>query len=756
MGALVSRIALAILLSLSAACVATDDLAEIREMQLQGRSDESLAPLQALIEEGDRRPEVLYRYAQALLYVGEQGRAIWALDALIGNGEFSVAAGKELALVSLTSGNHDLSLQTISKLREVTSGGELEDDIGLLMLEARAHLESRRAYGEALGIIDQILDLEPENDNALRYQVAALLGDGQSDEAYEVIQGLGLDDPGAEDAPSDSGERAGYWCSVGVSFQREAGELEQAEEIARQCLEWFPNDPAVLKRLIEIYSAQGKAEETLGVLESAYRDRLDDRGLRMQLVLQLRAMQRFDEAEAVLRNAVAREEEKEGQAGNEGLRAMLIADVGRFLIDRDRIDEGLEAYDQVNALIPSSQSPDFLLSHAEALLRVGRYEEALEIAEKTPADVHRAMIRGRVAYDREEFDEALQYLQQASRVWPDNGPIRYYLALAHEAQGRFDLAIEEYRQALRSDRALAPARVRLARLHLAENRVAHANAIMMLAPASENALSSLDSKRVSVAIQARLGQAIDLQNFPVHETLSPAEVRAVCVQALGDAYRARSDAAESVEALDKLRQNAPDLFASLFAVEVVESLVQSNQGEEAVRHARAAWAEDPNDPLRVLALGRALSSQEASLAEARKLLRRAVADLESARARLWLAEVERELGDVDQAIEQLEAATQRPEPGPAVIVALSQALVESGRQDEAAARLESHLHAIDPYDGEAALELARLIEVMGGSNAQRAELAQRALRFGAGEPALEILQELDPLRFGADAVVDES
>jgi predicted Zn-dependent protease len=81
------------------------------------------------------------------------------------------------------------------------------------------------------------------------------------------------------------------------------------------------------------------------------------------------------------------------------------------------------------------------------------------------------------------------------------------------------------------------------------------------------------------------------------------------------------------------------------------------------------------------------------------------------------------------------------------ITGLARALVAAGRPKDAAARLESYLLDVDPYDGRAALELARVSKGLGDSKDRCIELASRALRFGAGEAALAMLHELDPTQF---------
>jgi tetratricopeptide (TPR) repeat protein len=742
---------LAILLS-AFGCADSDQLVEIRSIQAEGRVAETLEPLTKLVESGDRRPEVLYRYAQALLAVGENGRAVWALDAVIGEAEYTVPAARALAFLEVSSGNHDQALRTLDRLKQMRTDGGAETDVAALLLEARAYLDTRRSYAEALDVIEHILDLEPDNPDALRYRVAALLGDRQPEEAYEAIQELSEAAVGDPDSAGELQAREAYWCAVAVSFHRDEGELDEAEEIARECVDRFPNNSETLANALEILGLQGKAQDALDLLRSAYDHDPSNRGVRTRLVSQLRAMHRFDDAEEVLTRAI--EVERERTPVRPVVLGTLITDLGRFLIQRDRIEEGLEAYDEVMALIGEAASPDFLFGRAEALLRVGRFDEALQIAKATTVEVHRPMIRGRVAFEKGDYGEALRELDEAARVWPNNAPIRYYLARSYEAVGDFDQATEEYRQALRSDRSLAAPRIRLARLHLAENRVIQAASIMMIGSEQQNAVESLDAKRAMIVIQARMGQPIDLSLFPNDPKWSEEEIHAATIRTLGEALRARDTIDASIDALSRLYERAPDSFAPLLMIELVESLVAADQPTEAARRAREALASRGEHPQLRLALARALTETENAVEEAEQILSQATERDGSALAHLWLGELAAEDGRTEEAIRHYSAAVGHPGLESEAVVGLARALVVAGDAEQASTRLNAHLLEVDPYDGEAALELARVSDRLGVPKGQQIRLAARALRFGGGKAAADLLRTLDPLRFPAEARAD--
>ena len=79
-------------------------------------------------------------------------------------------------------------------------------------------------------------------------------------------------------------------------------------------------------------------------------------------------------------------------------------------------------------------------------------------------------------------------------------------------------------------------------------------------------------------------------------------------------------------------------------------------------------------------------------------------------------------------------------------------LEKAGKQSEAIQRLELYVARDAPYDGRGALELARLLSNSGANDgaddekarARRIRLARQAIRFGAGQPAVDLLVSLDP------------
>ena len=729
---------------LAVACDSTDQdpLDEIRTMQAEGRIEESVAKLQELVEAGDRRGEVLYRYGRGLTSLSHVGRAVWSLDAVMSDPEWTVRAAHQLATNANRSGNHELALQTLARLREERTDGAGDDDLTALSLEARAYIGTRKNYDEALEPIEAILEIDRANEEALRLKAVALLGLKRTDEAYEFIREAGR--VMAEANPDvESPQSGAYWCSIECSFQRESGEIAKAEEIVEECLERFPTSMPLIDEALKVYSTQGKRKEAVAVFQKAYESEPDDREIRFPYILQLHAMGRDEEAEAVLRSNLKRQTEKDEP--NMVPLATAWVDLAGFLVDLGRLDEGLDAYAEARALLGDSVGPELLFSQAEAMILAERFEDALEIAEQTPVEVHGPMLRGRVAFERGDLDSALEELNEAALIWPDNAPVRYYLARAAEGLGQFDRAIEEYRQALRSDQDLDAARVRLSRLHLAEGRALHAKAIMRFVPTSENSQSSLDMRLVGIEIQARTGRTVDLDAIPSDPKRTPEASYALAVGALADGVLVRNGPEEAAETLARLQEELGGLVAPFLFRERIEALIAADKNEEAVKLARAAVADRSFGVHARITLGSALAQEESGLEEARDLLSAAVSERpEDADVLALLGEVESQLGETTNAIENFEVALSISPDNSDAMIGLARDLVRLGRRAEAVTRLESFLAQDNPIDGRVALEAAKLIEDGEGAKERRIALGFRALRFGAGQPAVDYLRQIDP------------
>ncbi len=728
-------------------------MVEVRQLQGTGQVEASIELLRELIGRGERSGEILFRYGRALAAKGYPGQAVWALDAAMDDPDWLVPASHQLAMDAARSENFDLALNVLDRLRNERADSH-DEDLRARLLETRVLLKSRRAYEEALDLIEPILDDFPDDEEAIRLKAVALLGLKQTDEAYDLIREAGIPaaDVGAEgqaegeqaldlDLASDSHEA--YWCTVRASFKREAGEPQEALQIIDECLEKFPTSVDLMNEASSIYGQLGQFDRILEMLRGAYDEDPKGRATRNSLVQHLRAIGMEKEAESTLRQAL-------DDRGNDEMSspfevAGVWVDLGGYLIEQGRTEEGIDAFDEALAILGDQVSPDFLFRHAEALILVGRYDEAVAIADQTPIEVHRPMIRGRVAFERGEYAEAIEELDRAALIWPDNAPTRYYLARAAEGVGDFDRAIEDYRQAIRSDPTLAAARQRLIRLHLAEGRVRDASTIHYFTSALVKSQPSMELRLLAIEIEARLGRAPDLSIAPEGD-ISLLELHRRAVKSLGRGLYRRSGATVAQETLEELGGAVERRIKGFFYREQVEVLLGANENlDEAVSIAREALKELPGHVDLTLALGRALAQAGVDLDEAERSLRMVLESYpEEADAIAAIGDLAARRGDDGAAIEAYDEALAFVPDHWQALLGRTDALIRGGREEEALSALRTYVDRLNPYDGRAALYLARRLGGEDATRDQRIALARRAIRFGAGKDALDFLISLDP------------
>jgi tetratricopeptide (TPR) repeat protein len=378
------------------------------------------------------------------------------------------------------------------------------------------------------------------------------------------------------------------------------------------------------------------------------------------------------------------------------------------------------------------------------------------MAEKTPVEVHQQMLRGRIAFERGDHAQALELLGKAALLWPDNAPIRYYRARAAEGVGDLDLAVEEYRHAVRSDPTLSAPRERLAKLHLAEGNFREAASILTFQSPRKPSDPSTAMRILMVEVETMRGTEPDLE-IPADATHSNEKVRRDTILALsrGLSYRAGPRAAVGV--LAELEKESVPAIRGAFLRERVELMLGLGEVGGALSAARAGVKARPEDFDSRLALARALLRQGEALDEADRILR-ALAEKRPNEVDLLTAQgdLAAKRGDAAAADAFYERAlVQAPDSRPALLPILEH-WTKAGKVEEATKRLTTFIERDAPYDGRAALELARRMPADEAQKEARVKLARRAIRFGAGKEGIEFLASLDPAAASEYEIIEET
>mgnify|MGYP002635287435 CR=1 FL=1 len=778
-----------------------DRLSEVRRMQNQGLIEESVEILTELIDAGGRDGEVLYRYGRALSLIGRPGRAAWALDAAQSDPEWLVFAAHQLALDAYRGANYDYALEVLERLRDERTDSH-DADLAARLLEVRVLLNTRRFYEDALEKIEAIIDDFPDDQEAVRLKAVGLLGIRETDEAYELIRDAGLlaedigveeeaelgaedavipgiaDNPEIESGDDTDGSIASaiegvdplldldlaldsdtdtedadegfsnheevYWCAVRVTFKREADELEEAQQIVEGCLAKFPSSPELLNEAVSVLAKQGEHGKIVEILRTAHEDAPDDKNLRDTLVKHLVTIGKSIEAESVLKNALDAATQAEPARPLQA--ASIWVSLAGFLTEKGDTSGGLEAFDEAFELLGDQASADLRFRYADALILAERYDEAASIADGTPIEVHGPMLRGRIAFERGNYETAFEELERAALLWPNNAPTRYYLGRTSEGRGDFDRAVEEYRQAMRSDPGLSAPRERLIRLHLAEGRVREASTIHRFkSPIKKGSSSSVEMKILGIEIQARLGNEPDL-SIPPSAEISLRMLQERTVDALGRGLRFRTGAAAAQEVLAELGSKVDRYSKDIFVKEQIDLLLDDDELlDRAIEIVRKAETTYPGSPLISLALGQVLVRKGIELDKAEAALNAVLeSDPENVDALATLADLAALQGDSELALAGYDKVLELTSDNLQAVVGRLHLLAETERRAEGIQTMLDYINRGNPYEGRAALALARVLDDDDSGRERRVDLARRAIRFGAGEPALKLLSSLSP------------
>jgi tetratricopeptide (TPR) repeat protein len=709
-------------------CSPGDPLETARQRQARGDFTGSIEPLREVLAGNPEHPEANFLYGRALART-EPNLSVWALSKAMQDPEWLVPAGLHLALLALTA-------EDFYDVEQVT-GRILEhepDNLKALMYRANGRAHSKRNPEGALEDAKRILEIDPEATEAYEPMILALLTLGRLDEARDKLA-----EAGRLAVELGRGDEVLAWhCVTTAMFEVESGLLEQAHETWLRCLDAYPTDPDVVTSAVEFYDARGERERALEVLRTARDADPTSRDLRNLLAARLSASGQIAEGEAVLREATGAEDPDAA--------TLAWVDLAKFRLVLEEYGPAADAFEQAvrlqkEAVEPSAQ---LLFEYADALVLADRLDAAWEIAEELSLPAHRHLIRARVAQERGDPAGALEEFDEVLRLWPNNALARYYAARAAEALGNFKRAAEELRNAIRDDPAAADARTRYASLLLAEGDPVSALKVLQIAvdPAP------LDPEGLMLAMRLSGTQGDNAKVAAYLETIQqsyPAWVGQGLAEA-AEGLNRRGGPALAVSMLT----TAPGIdFGHPRFVGALRALVRfanlAGASDEAKTAFEKVFAAHPDSSAFQAIRGLHLELSGAPPEAAREAYERA---LELAPANPWaLAGLGRlsAAADPKAALDYFDRAAQADPKDPELKLAAAKTLVALGETDKAKQRLDALLLE-HPYEAGAAAERARLDLEQGTVTPQTLERARRAVRFGGGADALDLLSRVHAQR----------
>ena len=710
------------------ACGEGDPLEAIRQQQASGDFQGTVEPLRELLKTRPDDGEINFLYGRALSFT-QPNLAVWSLRKAIEDPEWLIPAGSQLAFLALSGDDFNEVVKITGRLLEHDP-----ENVGALLMRANAYAHSKQNPELALADAKRVLEIDRDATEAYEPLILALLSQGKLKEAGEALQEAGrrVEELGLKE------DVVAWHCVTTSLFEQESGKLEQARKTLSGCLDAHPTNLDVVSSAVSFHDAQGERERSLEILRAARAGAPDHRTFRVGLAQRLKAAGESDEAEAILREATETEDAAAA--------ASAWIDLAKFRQANGDYGGGADALEQAVELEqePEAASPQLLFEYADALILAERFDRALEIAEDLAVPAHQHLIRGRVAQERRQPAQALEEFDETLRLWPDNAGARYYAAVAAEELGDFERALEDYRNSIRVDAGATDARTRGAALLSASGNPN--GGIVLLQTALEKAPLDLEGQLLGMRLSGLAGNVTKFYEFL-------ALIQASHPTSTGQAL---AEAAEGV-----VRRNGPAMALSMLTTApgvdfgdphhapALRALVQSSYQAGKADQTRAVYqkvlAAHPDSGVyqEIHALDLELSGappQAVKAAYARAL------ELDPANVRALAAlgrlasadEPETALGFFDRA-----AAADPSDADPKL--AAARILIATGKLDQAEQRLDALLLE-HPLEAAAAAERARIDLERGIATPQTLERARRAVRFGGGADALDLLSRVHEKR----------
>jgi len=706
-------------------CDRADPLEAIRQQQAAGDFEGSVEPLRKLLARRPDDPEANYLYGRALSTT-QPNLAVWSLRKAMEDPEWLVPAGSQLAYLALAG----LDFNEVIKV----SGRILERDpenVRVLLMRANAYAHSKRDPELALADAKRVLEIDRDATEAYEPLILALLGLGRMEEAKQALAEAGrrIVELGLKEGV------VAWHCATTAVFEQDSGDLEKTRKTWVECLDKHPTDQDVVSSAIKFYDGQGEPERSLEILRAAQAAAPDSRPFRVALAQRLHASGDTAEGEALLREATRSEQPE--------LAAAAWMDLGKFRQSLGDFGAAADALERAVELEreAGSESSQVLFEYADALVLADRLDRALEVAEALSVPAYQHLIRGRVAQERRHPARALEEFDGALRLWPDNPWARYYAAIAAEELGDFERALEDYRNSVRDEPGATDARTRGAALLLASGNPAAA--LVVLRTAIGDAPVEIEGLLLGMRASGQLGNSTGVAEFlAMIEARYPAWVGRALAEAADGLARRNGPAvavnmlttapgvdfhdpryAEALRALVRYSHQAGTTTATTRAE--LQKILAAHSDSSAYQEIRGLDLELSGAPVEAVSAAhqRALELGPGNARALAALGRLAAAD------------------DPKAALDFFDRAAAADPLDPDPKLAAARTLVAIGKLDEAEQRLDELL-VEHPFVADAAAERARLDLERGVATPRTLERSHRAVRFGGGPEALELLSRV--------------
>jgi len=552
-------------------------------------------------------------------------------------------------------GNHDMAVAELRRILEQDENHiEAKLMLGNYYLLAAGSM-GQQWFEEAQKLADEVLEIDPDNVEARILLGNSFAGLNDFERSIEELQAVLESDP----------QNLAAYLNMGA-FEMGRNDPGKALEAFQAAVETHPDSPEAHRALGNYWAARGN----FPAAELSFRQAFDlasaDKANILALIRLYLLQNQPEKAEEVLADAIEQNPD----------RVELKLDRANFHISQGRLEQGMGELEGLWAENPENRL--IALRLAEVYLGQDKTEESAEIIngllEKRPADPEARYLKGRILAAENEFETALKELDQAITMKASLIPA--YLAKADLLlkRLRFDEAEQTLRQVLAMDQNNFAARGGLAKVLALTRRstvaLVEAERVLQQVPSNTDALTARAEANLQVAMstdpnnrQARMNKLEESkQDFARLFQLQPRN--AFFIHRLGTIEAIQGN---SVQALNFFRQ-ALQINPNLTDVINDIIVVYFNQGDRqgALSELEKLAGESTAQEIYHLFKGRVLVANE-DYVEAEREFRKAIEiNPEYYQAYMMLGQLKVLQGDLDQAIQEVDALIQqKPDFSPA-------------------------------------------------------------------------------------------
>jgi len=479
-----------------------------------------------------------------------------------------------LARLMVGGGAAEAALKVIDAAKEEKPSAQLHALRSLILLRTNdsvgAVREAQIAY-----------EVDPGNLDAVTLLASKRLSDGDADGALKLLEALKVD-------PKDETRI----LLQKMQIYARKGDLAKSEDLLRKIITLNPSETAYRSQLIQFLVGQRRFDEAEKELRARAEASRTDSKVGLDLVRFLNSVRGPD--------ATRKELEALIKAGGDTFDYQIA--LAELDYSQNKIGDAAQALQALANAASGDKKVAAQVKLAEMYVSKANLTAAepiiSEILSKDRRNAGALRLRASISIDRGQFDSAISDVREALNDQPKSPDLLMLLAVAYERGGKNELADRQYADALKSSNLNPDVALRYVAFLQRTNDAARAEEILVeVANRNQNNLQVLSS-----LAQIRLTRQKWSDALAVADAIGRiADGRALAEQIRAAAFAGQNKMDESIAALERARQAAPEAIQPLAAL--ASAYVRSGKPDDAITLLKDMTKRFPGNVQYLLLLG---------------------------------------------------------------------------------------------------------------------------------------------------------